>query len=68
MACRDASEVLLLILAFFLPPVAVFIRRGCTADLLINIGLTILGWIPGVIHSWYVILRSSRPHGPSAPV
>jgi hypothetical protein len=29
--------------------VPVFIKRGCSADLLINIALDILGWIPGVI-------------------
>lgn len=34
---------------------AVFLKRGCGADLLINIGLTILGWIPGLIHAWWII-------------
>lgn len=33
----------------------VFLKRGCNADLLINILLTILGWIPGVLHAWWVI-------------
>lgn len=38
-----------------LPQVGVFLKRGCHADLFINILLTILGWIPGVIHAWWVI-------------
>ncbi|KIM80741.1 hypothetical protein PILCRDRAFT_72817, partial [Piloderma croceum F 1598] len=36
--------------AIILPPLGVFLERGCGADLLINILLTILGWIPGIIH------------------
>lgn len=36
------------LLAFFLPPLGVFFKRGCSADTLINIGLTILGYIPGM--------------------
>ena len=28
---------------------------GCGADILINIFLWILGWIPGVIHAWWVL-------------
>ncbi|KAF2158638.1 hypothetical protein M409DRAFT_30863 [Zasmidium cellare ATCC 36951] len=45
------------IIAIFLPPLVVFIRRGCGADLLINIGLLFLAWIPGVLHAWYIILE-----------
>lgn len=44
------------IIAIFLPPLAVALRTGCGAQLLLNILLTILGWIPGVIHAWIVIL------------
>ena len=36
-------------LTIFLPFVSVFLKTGCSADLLINICLDILGWIPGVI-------------------
>lgn len=31
-------------------------RRGCSGSLLLNIILTILGWLPGVLHAWIVIL------------
>ncbi|KAF9227523.1 UPF0057-domain-containing protein [Gyrodon lividus] len=43
--------------AFILPPLGVFLERGCSVDVLINIGLTILGWLPGVIHALYIILK-----------
>ncbi|KAJ8597978.1 hypothetical protein M405DRAFT_721555, partial [Rhizopogon salebrosus TDB-379] len=44
----DICKVTLLVLfdflfAIILPPVGVFLERGCGADLLINILLTILG-------------------------
>ncbi|KAF7546710.1 hypothetical protein G7046_g9229 [Stylonectria norvegica] len=37
------SDICKIILAIFLPPLGVFLERGCGADLLINILLTILG-------------------------
>ena len=42
------SDIIKIILAIFLPPVGVFLERGCGADLLINILLTVLGYIPYV--------------------
>lgn len=32
-----------------------FLERGCNADFFINILLTILGYIPGIIHALYVV-------------
>ncbi|ELU43874.1 Pmp3 domain-containing protein [Rhizoctonia solani AG-1 IA] len=40
-----ASDILKIILAIILPPLGVFFERGCGADLLINILLTILGYM-----------------------
>merc|ERR1711939_163405 len=40
-----------------LPPLGVFLERGCNADFFINILLTILGYIPGIIHALYIILK-----------
>jgi hypothetical protein len=39
-------------LAIILPFVSVFLKTGCGVDLLINILLCCLGWIPGVIRKW----------------
>ncbi|UKZ48629.1 hypothetical protein TrVGV298_002856 [Trichoderma virens] len=41
-----ASDICKILLAIILPPIGVFLERGCGADLLINILLTILGYIP----------------------
>ena len=48
------SDIIKIIFAIVLPPLGVFLERGCGADLLINILLTILGYIPGIIHALYV--------------
>ncbi|KAI5256716.1 hypothetical protein E4T42_01382 [Aureobasidium subglaciale] len=48
------SDIIKIIIAIVLPPLGVFLERGCGADLLINILLTILGYIPGIIHALYV--------------
>jgi len=52
-----ASDIIKIIFAIFVPPIGVFLERGCGADLLINILLTILGYIPGIIHALYIILK-----------
>ncbi|OCH85057.1 UPF0057-domain-containing protein, partial [Obba rivulosa] len=57
-------DVFLYFLAIFIPPLAVFFKRGlkagewAAADFWINILLWILGWIPGVLHAWWIISRS----------
>ncbi|KAJ2612881.1 plasma membrane proteolipid Pmp3 [Coemansia sp. RSA 1365] len=53
-ACPD---LLLVILSIIFPPFGAFLRRGCGADFLINCGLTALGYLPGLIHAWYLICK-----------
>ncbi|KAE8232513.1 hypothetical protein CF326_g2458 [Tilletia indica] len=48
MAVRS-SDVLIILIAILLPPAAVGIQTGCSCDLLINILLTLLGYIPGCV-------------------
>lgn len=41
---------------------AVWIKLGvCTADSIINIALCCLGYIPGLLHAWYIILKYPEP-------
>ena len=49
------------IIAFFCPPLAVLIMDGCGADFCINLLLTLLFFIPGLIHAFFVICRDERP-------
>jgi len=47
-------SILTIILSILLPPVAVFMKHGIGTTFLISILLTILGWLPGVIHALIV--------------
>ncbi|KAL8807300.1 MAG: hypothetical protein Q9182_000805 [Xanthomendoza sp. 2 TL-2023] len=52
------SDILLAVLAIIFPPIAVWIKSGiCTLDSLINILLCALGYIPGLLHAWYIIAK-----------
>jgi len=51
------NKILLIIIAILLPPLAVFLKSGAGKDLLINIILCILFWIPGVLHALWVVLK-----------
>ncbi|KAI6090967.1 hypothetical protein F4821DRAFT_228341 [Hypoxylon rubiginosum] len=48
------SAVLIILITILFPPIGVWAVAGCGADLLINICLTILGYIPGHIHAFYL--------------
>ncbi|ELR18793.1 uncharacterized protein ACA1_150550 [Acanthamoeba castellanii str. Neff] len=54
----EVVDILLIILAIFLPPVSVFLKRGCDIHLLLNILLWIFTWIGGVIHATWVVLTT----------
>jgi uncharacterized membrane protein YqaE (UPF0057 family) len=51
------NKLVLIILAIFLPPVAVFLKSGAGKDLLINILLCILFYVPGIIHALWVCTK-----------
>lgn len=50
-------DVLRILLAILLPPLGVFLQVGIGLHFWLNILLTILGYIPGIIHAIYVIVR-----------
>ncbi len=47
-------SILTIILNILLPPLAVALKHGISGTLLINILLTMLAWLPGVIHAFIV--------------
>ena len=55
-------SILTIILSIFLPPLAVALKHGVGSAFLINVLLTLIGWIPGVIHAFYVNSKSSSVH------
>ncbi len=50
-------KLLRFILGILVPPLGVFLSVGVGPTLLINILLTVLGWLPGSIHAVWVIAK-----------
>ena len=57
MADTDTNKLLLCIIAFFLPPLAVGLKTGVGGALILNIVLTLLFWLPGFLHALYIVLN-----------
>ncbi len=51
-----SSRILEIILAMLIPPVAVILNRGPGKEFVISLVLTILGFVPGVIYSIYILV------------
>jgi uncharacterized membrane protein YqaE (UPF0057 family) len=51
------SDLFKIVLAVILPPLGVLIETGLSKHLLLNLLLTMLGFIPGIIHAVYIIAR-----------
>lgn len=56
---ENGREFFRILLAILLPPVGVFLQVGPKPQFWINLTLTLLGYIPGVIHGIYIILSRS---------
>jgi len=51
------NKVLQVIVALFIPPLAVYMKNGKIDNAFwINVVLTLLGGLPGILHALYVIL------------
>ncbi|WP_038014070.1 YqaE/Pmp3 family membrane protein [Terasakiella pusilla] len=53
-------DILRIIIAFFLPPVAAFLTVGIGLHFWLNILLTLFGVLPGSIHAIWLVVRSNR--------
>ncbi|GLD94703.1 hypothetical protein PINS_up003327 [Pythium insidiosum] len=52
--CGDIPR---LICSVIIPPVGVYFQVGCTKDLTINILLTLLCYVPGLLHAIYILCK-----------
>lgn len=50
-------DVIRILIAILLPPVGVFLQVGLGLQFWLNILLTLCGYVPGIIHAIWVILR-----------
>ena len=52
-----------IILGILIPPLGVYLTVGISSALVINILLTILGWLPGSIHAVWIISKQAERAG-----
>lgn len=53
----DSADLLRIILSVLLPPLGVFLQEGIGSQFWINILLTLLGYVPGLVHAIWIIAR-----------
>lgn len=51
-------EIFKIIVAIILPPVGVFLQVGIGVHFWLNIVLTLLGYIPGIVHAIWTIAKN----------
>ena len=51
------GDVIRILLAILLPPLGVFLQVGLGLHFWLNILLTLFGYVPGIIHAVWIILR-----------
>jgi uncharacterized membrane protein YqaE (UPF0057 family) len=55
---RDsAMDLIRIIVAILLPPLGVFLQVGFGKHFWLNILLTLLGYIPGIVHAVWIIAK-----------
>lgn len=54
---EGSRDVIRVLLAILLPPLGVFLQVGLSGHFFLNLLLTLLGYVPGIIHAVWVILR-----------
>ena len=61
-------DIVRVILSILLPPLGVFLQVGFGFHFWINILLTLLGYVPGLIHAVWIIATRPLPTSPSAGI
>ena len=51
-----------LLIALILPPAAAAMQIGFSSHFWVNIVLSLIGWLPGVVHAWWLILADKHPN------
>ena len=54
---KNPMDLIRIVLAILLPPLGVFLQVGFGGHFWLNILLTLLGYIPGIVHAVWIIAR-----------
>lgn len=57
MADEEQKDLLRILISILIPPLGVFLQVGLTGHFFLNIVLTLLGYVPGIIHAVYIIAK-----------
>jgi len=57
---KQIMQIVKIILALFLPPVAAFLQVGLSMHFWINILATLCGGLPGVVHALWLIVKDKQ--------
>lgn len=50
-------DILRILLSILIPPLGVFLTVGIGLHFWLNLLLTLLGYVPGIVHAVWVVLR-----------
>lgn len=54
----SASDIILIVLCLFMPPLAAFLKVGVKGHFWLNLFLTVFGlWVAGCIHAMWLVVR-----------
>jgi len=51
-------DLIKILLAIFLPPIAAFLQFGLSLHFFLNILLTLLGGLPGSVHALWLVVKN----------
>ncbi|MEA5557591.1 YqaE/Pmp3 family membrane protein [Nodularia spumigena] len=54
----QTNTLLMVIIAILIPPLAVFLKAGFGGAFLLNLILTLLFFLPGLLHALWIILKT----------
>lgn len=60
MESNGAADCVLIFVAVIFPPAAAAFISGCGCDLFVNILLTLLGYLPGLIHALWLVFKRTN--------
>ncbi|PSQ75234.1 MAG: YqaE/Pmp3 family membrane protein [Bacteroidetes bacterium QH_7_64_110] len=53
----SSADLLRVLLSILLPPLGVFLEEGIGTQFWINLLLTLMGYIPGLVHAIWIVAR-----------
>lgn len=53
----SSADLLRVLVSVLLPPLGVFLQEGLGTQFWINVVLTLMGYLPGLVHAIWIIAR-----------